>query len=72
MTEFILAHSTRGVNLVSKDEERHLGKVLDGKECIKFGLGLRESLKVGTVDEEDNTVDFGEVVPPETPGCERV
>lgn len=72
VTELILTHSTGGVNLVSKDEERYFGEILDGQESVEFGLSLRESLKVSAVDEEDNTIDLGEVVAPQTAGYERV
>ncbi len=66
MPELVLAHGTRCVNLVAEDKERHLGELLDGEESVKLRLRLGEPLKVGTVDEEDDAIDLGEVVPPET------
>jgi len=68
MPKFLLAHSTRGVNFIAKDEERHLGEFLDGEECVQFGFRLSKALKVSTVDKEDDSVDFREVVAPETTG----
>lgn len=72
--ELLLADSAHGVNLVPKDQEGHLGQLLDGQEGVELRLGLGEALKVGRVDEEDDTVDFREVVAPEAAGwrCECI
>ena len=66
MPELVLAHGPWRVNLVAEDKEGNLRELLDGKEGVELRLGLREPLKVGTVDKEDDTVDLREVVPPET------
>ena len=66
MPELVLAHRSGRVNLVAEDKEGNLRELLDGKEGVELRLGLREPLKVGTVDKEDDTVDLREVVPPET------
>ena len=66
MPELVLAHCSGRVNLVAEDKEGNLRELLDGKEGVELRLGLREPLKVGTVDKEDDTVDLREVVPPET------
>ena len=65
MSELLLAHRTRRVNLVAKDKERNLRELLNRKESVELGLRLREPLEVGAVDEEDDAVDLGEVVAPE-------
>ena len=65
MPELVLAHSARRINLITEDEEGDLRELLDGEQSVEFCLRLGEPLEVGTVDEEDDTVDFGEVVPPE-------
>ena len=72
MPELVLAHGPWRVNLVAEDKEGNLGEFLNGEEGIKLRLRLGESLEVGAVDKEDDTIDFREVVPPETPGYERV
>lgn len=69
MSELLLAYRTRRVDLVTKDEERNLRELLNGKESIELSLRLREPLKVGAVDEEDDAVDLGEVVTPEPASC---
>ena len=66
MPQLLLADSSRSVNLVSKNEEGNLREFLNGQESVEFRLGLGEALKVGTVDEKDNAIDFREVVTPET------
>lgn len=66
MSELLLAHCTRRVNLVAKDKEWNLGELFDGKECVKLCLRLRKPLKVSTVDKEDDSVNLREVVTPES------
>jgi hypothetical protein len=66
MTKLLLRHGARCINLVTEDEERHLCQFLNGEELVELRLALRESLEVGTINEEDNTVDLREVVAPET------
>ena len=65
MPELVFAHSTRRVDLVTEDQEGHLRELLDGEEGVELRLGLGEPFKVGTVNKEDDTIDLGEVVPPE-------
>lgn len=69
MPQLILAHGAGVVDLVSENKEGDLGELLHGQESVQLGLGLEEPLVVTGVDQEDNTADFGEVVPPETAGC---
>lgn len=57
------------VDLVAEDHKGHLGQLLHGEQRVELGLGLGEPLVVLRVDEEDDTVYFGEVVLPETAGC---
>lgn len=71
VAQFILTHGVRVVDLVSEDEEGHLGEILHGEEGVQLGLGLGEALVVLGVDEEDDAADFGEVVFPETAGCKQ-
>lgn len=72
MSELLLTNRTRCVDLVTKDEERNLREFLDGEEGVEFGLGFGEAFKVGRVDEEDDTVNLGEVVAPESASCRKV
>lgn len=69
VAQLVLAHSVRVVDLVSENEEGHLGEVFHGQEGVQLGLGFREALVVLGVDEKDNAADFGEIVLPETAGC---
>ena len=57
MPELVLAHSTGRVNLVAENKEGNLRELLDGEQSVEFCLRLGEPLEVGTVDEEDDTVD---------------
>ena len=66
MPQLLLTDGPRRINLVAKDEERNLRQLLDGEKSIKLSLGLGKTLKVGTINQEDDTVDLREVVPPET------
>jgi hypothetical protein len=72
MSEFILAHGIRVIDLVSENQEGDLGELFHGEEGVEFGLGFGESLAVLGVDEEDDSADFGEVVFPEAAGYEFV
>lgn len=69
VSELVLADSAGRVDLVPEHEEGHLREILDGEERVELGLGLGEALVVSAVDEEDDSVDFGEVVAPETTRC---
>lgn len=68
VSKLILAHGIGVVNLVSEDEEGNLGELLDCEKGVELDLGLGESLVVLGVDEEDNSANFREVVPPEAAG----
>ena len=70
MSELLLAHGARRVDLVAKDKERYLRELLDRKESVQLRLGLCETFEVGTVNQEDDTVYFGEVIAPEPTCCE--
>lgn len=73
VTQLLLGDGVGVVNLVAQDDKRHLLELLHGQQGIKLGLGLGETLVVLGIDEEDNTVDLGEVVLPKTAGyCEHL
>jgi hypothetical protein len=67
--KLFFAYCTWCIDLVTKDEEGHLGELLNWKEGIQLGLWLGKALKVGAIDEKDNAVDLGEIVTPETACC---
>lgn len=71
MTELILRYGIRVVNLVTEDDKRDFSKLLHREEGIEFGLGLRKTLVILSIDEEDDTVDFREVILPEPAGCRK-
>jgi hypothetical protein len=68
VTELILGDGVGVIDLVAEHEEGHLGQVLHGEQGVQFGLGLREALVVLGIDQEDDTVDLGEVVLPQAAG----
>lgn len=68
VAEFLLRDGAGSVDLVAEDEEGDLAELLDGEESVEFGLGLVEAFRVLGVDEEDDAVDFGEVVLPQAAG----
>jgi hypothetical protein len=70
MTQMVFRDSAGCVNLVTKDEEGDFRELLDSKEGVQFSLRLRETFDIRGVDEENDCVDFGEVVAPETTSCE--
>lgn len=47
----------------------HLRELLDGKEGVELSLRLGKSVGIGRVDEENDSVNLGEVVPPQTTSC---
>ncbi len=65
MPELVLAHGAWRVDLVAEDKAGDLRELLNREEGIKLRLRLRESLEVGAVNQENDTVDLGEVVAPE-------
>jgi hypothetical protein len=69
MSQLVLANSIGVIDLVSEDEEGHLGQLLHGEEGVELSLGLGEALVVLGVDEEDNPADLGEVVFPQAARC---
>lgn len=66
--QHILRDSGRDINLVAQNDEGHLGEVVLLKQTIKLGLGLRETGRVGCVDQEHNRVNLGEVILPQPSG----
>lgn len=68
MSHLVLRDSIRVVNLVAENDEGNLGELLHGEEGVELGLGLTESLVVLGINKEDNAVDLGEVVAPDTSG----
>lgn len=62
--QLILTDRSRCVNLVTQKQERHFREFLDREQRVELSLGFVESLGVLGIYEEDNTVDFGEVVFP--------
>lgn len=66
MPQFVLAHSTRSINLVSENKEWNLGQLLNGQQCVELRLRFRETLEVGGIDEEDDAINLREVVTPQT------
>jgi len=64
--KLLLRNSAGGVNLVAENKEGNLGELFYGEKGIEFGLGFGKALEVGGVDEEDDSVNFREVVSPET------
>ncbi len=69
MSELILGNGVWVVNLVAKDNEWDLLKLLHGEKSIELSLGLWETLVVLGVNEEDYTRDLWEVIFPQTAGC---
>lgn len=68
MPQLLFADGTHSVNLVTQDYEGNLGKLLDGQKRVELCFRLGETLEIGGVDEEDDTVNFREVIPPKTTG----
>jgi hypothetical protein len=66
VSHLILGDGIGVINLVAENHERHLGKLFHREKSIELGLGLGESLVVLGVDKEDDTVDLGEVISPDT------
>lgn len=66
--ELLLRDGAGSVNLVSENQEGNTLELLDGKESIQLSLGLQETLAVLAINQEDNAVDFGEVILPDTAG----
>lgn len=38
VTELLLANGARCIDLVAENEERHLGQLLDGEQCVELSL----------------------------------
>lgn len=68
MAQLILGHGLGMIDLVSQHAEGDLLQLLHAQQRVQLGLGLGETLVVLGVDEEDDAVDFREVVLPETAG----
>jgi hypothetical protein len=68
VSQLVLGNGVGVVDLVAQDDKGNLGKLLHGQEGVELGLGLGKSLVVLGIDEEDDTVDVGEVISPDTTG----
>jgi len=69
VSHLILGDGIGVVDLVAQNNEGNLGELFHREKGVELGLGLLESLVVLGVDEEDDTVDLGEVIAPDTSGC---
>jgi hypothetical protein len=69
VSQLVLGDSVRVVDLVAQDDEGDLGELFHREKGIELGLGLCESLVVLGIDKEDDTVNIGEVIAPDTSGC---
>ncbi|KAI0308998.1 hypothetical protein OF83DRAFT_1089378, partial [Amylostereum chailletii] len=63
VSELLLTYGARSIDLVTKNEEGHLGELLDRGKTIEHGLRLGEMLKVGGINQEDNAIDLREPEP---------
>ncbi len=50
MPDFLLAHSSRSINLVSEYQEGYFGEFFDGEESVKLCFGFGEALEIGAVN----------------------
>lgn len=66
MSQLLLGLGLGVINLVTKDNKGNLGKFLHGKEGIELGLDFGESDVVDSIDKEDDTINLGEVISPDT------
>lgn len=66
MSHVVLGDGVGVVDLVAQDNKGNLGELLHGEKSVKLDLGLLESLVVLGVDEEDDAVDLGEVISPDS------
>ena len=69
MSQFVLGHGVRMIDLVPENEEGDFGEIFHRQESVEFGFGFLEAFVVFGVDEEDDAGDFGEVVAPKAAGC---
>lgn len=72
MSHLVLRDGIGMVDLVAENDKGNLGELLHGQEGVELGLGFTESLVVLGVDKEDNAVDLGEVVAPDTSCCKTL
>jgi len=58
--ELVLRDGIGVVDLVAEDNERYIRELLHSEESVELGFRLGESLVILSVDEEDNTANFGD------------
>jgi hypothetical protein len=68
MPKFLLTDSTRRVDFVAENEEGDFGELLDGEEGVKLCFRFVKRSKSALSTRKDDSVDFREVVAPETAG----
>lgn len=59
------------INLVAEHEEGNLGQFFDRQERVELGFGFVEAFDVLRINEEDDAVNFGEVVLPQAASCKE-
>lgn len=69
MAELLFRDRARCVNFVAEHKERYLRELFDGEKRVELSLRLYEPLVVRSVNKEDDSVDFWEVVAPQAAGC---
>lgn len=66
--EHHIVHSLHGVNLVAKNAERHMLKFGGTQKTLQLLSGLVEAVAVSGINHENNSVNLGEVILPDTAG----
>jgi hypothetical protein len=64
----VLRHGIGVINLIPKDNEWDFGELLHRQEGIELGFRFGQAFVILSVDKENDTVDLGEVVLPESAG----
>jgi hypothetical protein len=70
MTELVLGHGIWVINLVAEDNEWDFRELLHRQESVKLGFRFGKAFVILSINEENDTVDFWEVILPETAGYE--
>ena len=67
-TELLVAGGPGDVDLIAEDKKRDVGEHLIVDQAIQLLLNLWETLAIHGVDEKDDTIDLGIVIPPDLTG----
>lgn len=68
MSQLVFGHSIGVIDLVAQNDEGDLGQLFQGQKGVELSFGFGQAFMVLGIDEENDTIDLGKIISPNTTG----